>query len=200
LVSFVLLFPLLAYFPINLQRRLPDGIWWILIALAVIGLGELDKRWRLRLQAVGMVGILTSVFLLIGGAFSAISLAQPVFMPVANIQAIQAIDQDWNQHTQPIVLANYQTSNIVPAWTFAKVLIGHGPESVNLQQTQKTVEEILNSPTLEPSQIETIQTIGLNYSILEKSELVDSWLKVGEVIFHQNDVWVLRLLPAEADQ
>ena len=49
LVSFVLLFPLLAYFPINLQRRLPDGIWWILIALAVIGLGELDKRWRLRL-------------------------------------------------------------------------------------------------------------------------------------------------------
>ena len=70
-----------------------------------------------------MVGILTSVFLLIGGVFSTLNLAQPVFMPIAKIQAIEAIDQDWNQQTQPIVIANYQTSNIVPAWIFAKYLL-----------------------------------------------------------------------------
>jgi hypothetical protein len=80
------------------------------------------------------------------------------------------------------------------------VLIGHGPESVNLQQTQKTVEDILNSPALESSQIEAIQSIGINYSILEKGEFTDSWLKIGEVIFHQDDVWVIKLAPAEADQ
>jgi hypothetical protein len=200
LVGFVILFPLLAYFPINLQRRLPDGIWWILIALSIIGIGELGKKWRTRLQALVMAGIFTSVFLLIGGVFSTLTPTQPVYAPIEKIQAIEAIGNNWGGQGRPIVLADYQISNIVPAWINAKVLIGHGPESVNLQQMQEIVEDILTASTLDTSQIATIQSIGINYAILEKSEQLDSWLEIGEIIFHQKDVWVVKLLPVESDQ
>ena len=200
LVGFVLLFPLLAYFPINLQRRLPDGIWWILISLSVIGFGELGKKWRTQLQVLSMMGIFTSILLLIGGVFSTLNPTQPVYAPIEKVQAIEAIGKDWGQDGRPIVLADYQTSNIVPAWTYASVLIGHGPESVNLQQTQEIVEAILTASTLDSSQIKAIQSTGINYSIIEKSEQPNSWLEIGEIIFHQKDIWVVKLSPMEPDQ
>lgn len=141
LLSWVLAFPVLAYFPHNLQRRLPDGIWVAITTLAAIGLAKWAGSGRLRTGAsVALVtaSLLSSFVLILGGLGAARNPARPVFRSKEEVHAFEWLDG----HGQPwdVVLANYATGNALPAWAPVRVLIGHGPESANLQQVEADVE------------------------------------------------------------
>ncbi len=199
-MGFVLLFPLLAYFPINLQRRLPDGIWLVLTGIALIGLGEMEKRWRIGFQVFGALGILTSVFLVFGGIFSAKTASEPVFTTMEKIQAFASIEKDWDQPGKPVVLANYGISNDLPAWLYGSVLIGHGPESVNLKEMQMRVDDILYATDIGSIQLEFLQSSGVDYLILENEMVSKSWETYGGVIFQQKDIWVIKVDKLDTEQ
>lgn len=194
LVGFAFLFPLLAYFPINLQRRLPDGIWVVLAALAIIGLGEMSKRWRNRLLILGALGILTSLFLLLGGTLSSLNLSEPVYVEGGKIRAFEALAEDWQDTTRkPVLLANFVTSNEAPAWVYLNVLIGHGPESVGIKDLLGPVDDLLGATILNEEQLRFIQEKRVDYILLEKANLPVSWSKVGELIYHEAGIWLIRV-------
>jgi hypothetical protein len=143
LAGWVILLPVLAYAPFNLQRRLPEGAWVALLLLAAMGL----KAWlasygRAKLAAAYGLGALllpSSVMLLVGALPLAIRPALPVFEPAAAAQAY-----DWlRQHAAPgdHVLASYETGNALPAWAPVKVVIGHGPESIDLGELRLAVQD-----------------------------------------------------------
>ena len=127
--------PFLAYFPHNLQRRLPEGIWIAIIVLAVLGMAEL---WRRRLWGKMLVSfsiafaLISSTLLLIGGMQAAARPDLPLFRPDGEVRAFQELDSISPQNS--IVLASYNTGNALPAWVPVRVLIGHGPESANLDE------------------------------------------------------------------
>jgi len=141
LPAWVIAGPILAYLPINVQRRLLEGIFVPLCILATMGLrfwwiaarrSRRRVRWR---NAVALVIALTlpTSFLLIFSGMLAVQQASPnnrLFHTEAEIAAL-----DWlNTHAPPdsIVLSDVDTGNYIPARTSLRSYIGHGPETICL--------------------------------------------------------------------
>lgn len=139
-VAWVALLPLLAYAPVNVQRRLPEGLWVALIALAAVGLASAANTTRARRTgAIVLAFSLPSTLLLLaGGVEVARRPAAPAFVPAEAAQAFGWLAG----HAEPgsVVLATYATANALPAWAPVRVPAGHGPESVGLEQVLPQVE------------------------------------------------------------
>jgi hypothetical protein len=115
---------LLAYFPYNLQRRLPEGIWVAIVTLAALGMAELWQR-----RPWGKMFVRFSI------ACALISSA--LLLPDGEVSAFQELERI--SPLNSIVLASYNTGNALPAWVSVRVLVGHGPESANLEENLPVV-------------------------------------------------------------
>jgi len=126
---------LLAYFPHNLQRRLPEGIWVAMVTLAALGMAELWRRrpWGKMFVRVSIAcALISSALLLIGGLQAVARPELPMFRPDGEVRAFQELERISPPNS--IVLASYSTGNALPAWVSVRVLVGHGPESANLEE------------------------------------------------------------------
>ena len=141
LMGWLIILPLLAYFPYPVQRRLPDGVWVALSILAIDGLSDwLAGRPVHRWLRAGLVGICTisSLAIVVGSIQSARHPARPAFIPSGDERAFQWL----RNHVDPgsIVLASYETSNALPAWAPVRVIIGLGPESAGQEELLPQVD------------------------------------------------------------
>ncbi|MCJ7825294.1 MAG: hypothetical protein MUP44_10370 [Anaerolineales bacterium] len=137
--------PLLAYFPHNLQRRLPEGLWVAIITLAALGMAELWRRrpWGKKFVSFSLAcALISSALLLIGGLQAAARPSLPMFRPDGEVRAFQELARISAQNS--IVLASYNTGNALPAWVPARILVGHGPESANLEELLPVVSAFFN--------------------------------------------------------
>ena len=131
----------LAYVPINVQRRMLEGVIIPLTILATMGLWSLvgekpDDRsamilWRLRQIGGGIVlsFLLPSAVLLIGGgAMAASKSEQPLFQSTDELDVLHWL----GQRAQPgsVVMVTPQVGNILPAYAPVRVYTGHGPETI----------------------------------------------------------------------
>lgn len=145
-LGWLLALPALAYAPLNLQRRLPDGLWVAIVVLAATALERLPRpaaRWIG--TAVAVVTVPSCLILLAGCFASADDPRPPVFIPSEEAQAAEALAS----FSAPgvVVLASFETSNVLPAWSPVRVLIGHGPESVGLAGTLEDVQAFFDPTT-----------------------------------------------------
>lgn len=144
LMGWLGLFPFLAYAPYNLQRRLPEGIWVCIVVLALLAV-ELDRKpflWK-RLQPVLYLGVLSSLFVYVGGLQTVSTPRQPVYAPVGAVRAYASLENAAGD-AFPIVLSDYLKSNSLPAWSPVRTVVGHGPESKDLKVLQPLVESFLD--------------------------------------------------------
>jgi hypothetical protein len=85
-IAWALILPVLVYAPYNLQRRLAEGAWVALVALA---LASLEARPRRRLQAVLFL-LLPPTFLLWAAGILGISLpGRPLYRPASETAAFE---------------------------------------------------------------------------------------------------------------
>jgi hypothetical protein len=123
------LFPVLAYFPLPIQRRLPEGIWIALVLVAIIAISYFSKRMiRFSLGALS-IGCLTSLIILVGASQSVLKPSSPRYLSLNEMKAIEFLQAP--EYKNVHLLASFPESNILPAWTPVFVLTGHGPESVH---------------------------------------------------------------------
>lgn len=142
-VGWLALLPFLAYAPYPLQRRLPEGIWVCLVILAVL-VGEMNSPgsfWR-RWQPVIYLGILSTLVFIAGGLIMLSAPGRPQYVRSAEVEAYQFLETQIKTNF-PVVLADYDHSNALPAWAAVRVMIGHGPESVHLAELQPQVDALL---------------------------------------------------------
>lgn len=174
LLGWVALLPLLAYFPYNLQRRLPEGIWVGLVILAVAGLGTFSFRW-LRFGRIFLwTSFLTTILVFAGSIFSVLQVKTPIYRPADEISAFQSITPAGSSY--PIVLAAYDTANALPAWAQARTLIGHGPESIHLKEIQPRVEKFFQQETSNNERVQLIKEFNIRYIIWGPAERkLGSW-------------------------
>jgi len=176
-VVWVLAFPVLAYAPYNLQRRLPEGVWAAMALLTVyafdVGAARRWTRWLLTLAFP------STLFLLAGGLLAASNLAPPVFQPVDVVRAFAFIGQT----AQPgdVVLTSFESGNALPAWAPVRVVIGHGPESVGLAELRPQVTAVFTAATPES----------------DRQALLDAW-DVRFVLWGPNERALGGWNPAEA--
>lgn len=161
LFGWIILFPVLAYAPYNLQRRLPEGIWVVLSILGITGLISISGKWRKAANAWMYLTFTPLLVLLTGGFISANTLSRPLFLPVEEVQSFNYLAE--NAPKSAIVLASFETSNALPAWAPVRVLIGHGPESVNLKQLQPRVEAFYQTATEDTTRIDLIREFNISY-------------------------------------
>lgn len=151
LAGWLLIVPFLLYAPYNLQRRFAEGVQIPLVALAVLGAtaglacfaGRRRARWAVR--ALIVLTLPTSLFLLAGATSAAASPAEPIFHPADQMAAYYWLGR--NADTGAFVVSSHEFGNALPAYTPMKPLVGHGPETVYLEQKQKMLGEFFSAGT-----------------------------------------------------
>jgi hypothetical protein len=161
LIGWLILFPILAYFPYNLQRRLPEGIWVVISVLGVACFSGEVTPFLEKLPIVLYLSFLSPIIILIGGTLGLMNLSVPVYRPAAEIQAFTALSDKITPGQ--VVLAAYDTSNALPAWVPVRTLIGHGPESIHLAKIRPEVESFYQSSTSDQTRMDLIQQFQIDY-------------------------------------
>ena len=165
-VGWVLVFPLLAYAPLDLQRRLTEGVWaaWCVLAFAVLDrqadYQNASKRrdWSF---APLVLAFPSTVILLLGGFMAARRAAPPLFLPAAKTATFLALQA--REFHGDVVLASYETGNSFPAWAPVQVLVGHGPESIFQADLLPRINAFYQSTTPDERRQELIEQFGIKY-------------------------------------
>ncbi len=171
-VVWVLLIPVLAYAPYNLQRRLPEGVWVAIVVLAVKavegpvqdGLTGCWSRLNLfyqRLAPVFVFLVFSSLILFAGGLRAAFTVQEPLFRTAVEVDALNFL----NSHAQPgeIVLSAYESGNVIPSWAPVRVVVGHGPESVKLSKFIPIVSNFYDVKTSRLERLGIIAKLNIKY-------------------------------------
>jgi hypothetical protein len=142
LIPWIIILPVLVYAPLDLQRRLADGVWVALIALAINALVDLKTSRGIRLDqwagaALVILLLPSTIMLWAGGLLTATRPALPSFRPAAEVDLFREIQS--LSAPDSIVLSSYETGNALPAWAPVRVVIGQGPESANLASLKPQV-------------------------------------------------------------
>lgn len=143
LLAWLVVFPFLAYFPHNMQRRLVEGSWVVGCVVAVAGLSTLAVKFR-RPAFVWISMAFLSTAVLFSGAILGISqVGLPLFRPEGEVQAMNFLNSVSKKND--IVMASYATSNILPARAPVRVPIGLGVESVADEPLREWIEDFYSA-------------------------------------------------------
>ncbi len=147
LVAWVVVFPFLAYAPVNLQRRLVEGVWLALVIISLYSVRthrQTGVSWR-SYQFTSLLAFPSTIILLGIGMLAGSTPSAPLFHPTQETAAYEYLAEIAEPGS--VVLASYSTGNALPAWAPVRVLIGHGPESANLSHLKPRVEHLFQPET-----------------------------------------------------
>lgn len=200
LAGWVAVFPFLVYAPYNLQRRLAEGFWVVLVILFLLALAMVNKRW---LKLVGVVLILTllpSAIFLYGAFMTVNHVMPPQYRPADEVAAFNYLKN--LSDGEDVVLSSFQTGNPLPAWAPVFVVIGHGPESVFLSELRPRVTSFYKEGTGDEQRKELLSEFGVDYVFWGPHErLLGNWQPASAdyliPIFQEGDYFVFRVNPAE---
>lgn len=168
LLAWVLAFPVMAYAPYNLQRRLPDGIWVSIVCLAMMGYVILKPGWR-RVAIIAFASSFLTTLLLFSGSINAVlSPSSQLFIASDEVAAFRVLPT--TASSKSVVLASFDTSNALPAWANVETLTGHGPESINFRVINPEVEQFFMDTTSDQDRLDLIHTFNIGFVIWGPNE------------------------------
>ncbi len=161
-LTVLIVFPVLAYAPFNMQRRLPDGIWLVIGILAISAFEHGKTRKSLVAPTVlTAFSMITPILILIGATQSVRVPSVPIFQPRAQVEAFECLDEVAEHGS--IVLAAYETANALPAWADVYVPVGLGPESANFTEVLRDVKSFYSGDLSSDQQIDLLQKYAIDY-------------------------------------
>jgi hypothetical protein len=168
--AWLFMLPFLAYSPNNLQRRLPEGGWVVVVVISIVFLqqAKIGRRIIIPLMAVSLI----PTILLLAGMILNLGPSEPVYQPARRVAAFEYL----RTHSEPgdVVIAAYPTSNALPAWAPVRVVVGHGPESVGFADLMPRVERFYLSQTTDPERIGLLTELEVRYVFWGPSEMMPS--------------------------
>ncbi len=201
-LSWIIAFPFLAYAPHNLQRRLPEGIWVAVALFAAIGFsGWKTERRALKLwipRVVLICSLLSSVLLILGGVRVATAPELPIFRPAEEVEAFNLAAEIIEPGS--VVLTGFDTGNALPAYAPVFVVIGHGPESADLEHLEPQVEAFYQGVLGEGRANSLLNDWNVNYIWFgPREKLLGTWhpsVDLGFVMVLESGEYMLyRYLP-----
>lgn len=184
LPAWVVAAPILVYLPINVQRRLLEGMFVPLCILAVMGLrlwwiGSGVRRYPRRARLIwreAVIGLLvvslTSTIMLALGTTLAARNTDPTNIvfhhPPAEIAAL-----DWlNTHVpaDSVVLCSLEVGNYLPARTSLRAFIGHGPETLYLDKKTQLYKRFIAGQMSADQRRDLFAANHIRYVIVEPGQ------------------------------
>lgn len=172
LAGWLAAFPLLAYFPYPLQRRLPEGFWVALAVLGTAGFVQLSKRWKKITAPLVALAFLPAVFLVLGALLSAWTPQEPVFIPAHEVRAYQFLRAESGK--DEVVLASFAVSNRVPAWAPVRTITGHGPESTGAKEIEPRIDRFFQAGVSNEERLSLIHDYGIRFVMVKTKTISDS--------------------------
>lgn len=173
LISWCLIVPILIFIPFNLQRRLTLGFQVPLSILAAWG-----ARWLLferkhlipqsvspgwRIGVFIFVALLSlSNFFILAGTFIQVH-QQPLTIFHLGTEVAAAEWLGTQTAGDDVVLAAYETGNILPAYSQVRVFVGHGPETVRSGEKRELVQRFFAATTSEAWRKQLLLDYGIEY-------------------------------------
>jgi hypothetical protein len=156
--------PILAYAPLLLQRRLPEGIWVAMIVLVMIAIEhwQVEKKNRI-LVVCGLlcVSTMSTIILWSGGLQAALVPGIPHYIPADQAKAFEFLAT--NARRNDVVLAAYDTGNALPAWTPQFVMLGHGSETAHFAEIKRDVADFFDAQTTEKVRLRLLSDFYVDY-------------------------------------
>ncbi|MFA6553535.1 MAG: hypothetical protein WCT27_03840 [Patescibacteria group bacterium] len=151
LISWLITSSALLYVPIYFQRRLSEGLHIPIAILATAGIIALYERWREPSPSSWQIKASVLVISLV------------IFLPLSNFQIMgQDIFNYQTEKTYPyyvdrteieamywlkdnttlddVVFSTYEIGNFIPAYSGRIVWLGHGPQTINLEEKFRTAQ------------------------------------------------------------
>lgn len=166
LVGWFIIAVLLAYAPVSIQRRLVEGIWVVLVVLMLIGYQWLEQKFpaykfHWSLVVVTIMVLPSTLILLVGGVMTSLTPSEPIFRPNTEIVSFEFLSAFVRM--DDVVMASYETGNVIPAYAPVRVLIGHGPESANLPEYSRVVESFYDKNTHDAERQAILERYDIRY-------------------------------------
>ena len=190
----IFLIPVLIYFPINIQRRLTEGVWLcfcIYIAIYIMA----NKKVSLRI-------LLFTVFILSTLLFTAGSLqaVQHVDSPIYSSKSIIQVGNYLQNEVEvgDVVLAPFDESNLLPAHVPIRVITGHGPESKNLIEITEKLDHFFQGELSQKQTQEFLELFKVKFVVvpmnLDRSRIIHQFPE-GKITqsYENNDYMVLKV-------
>jgi len=188
--TWLILIPVLVYFPHNLQRRLAEGVW--IVFCIYIGVVLIHSKIWVKILIFFFCSMTTLLFFV--GSFQSIQNISP---PIYSSQSIIDIGEFLFTYSQKgdVVLAPFDESNLLPVFAPIKVITGHGPESKNLNNLTPIIDDFYQG-LLSKSEIEDF-LIPLNVKYLVVPKQLDVYQITNQfdpekiIIIFENQSYVL---------
>jgi hypothetical protein len=174
-ITWAIAIPALAWAPLNIQRRLPEGGWIALAVLAAAGLATLEGRSK-RIGRVAIASLLipSTLLILAGGFELALNPREPAFRPQAETEAFSTLGRLLG--SSRVVLATFETSNPLPAWAPVRVVAGHGPETAGLTELLPRIDSFYQSLATDDDRMALVVDEQVDYVIYGPRErALGSW-------------------------
>ncbi len=186
LVGWLIVVPPLLYLPFGLQRRLIES-WQIPVSiLAAVTLARIVlpavrrsrivrrlmrfprytsagmQRWALS----GMLLLATPTFglLLLDQSLRIVARESPIFRDGGEVAALNWLNGQ--AAYDDVVLCAFETGNYLPARVASRTFIGHGPETVNLQQKRPLVDQFYSDAASDGWREAFLREWGITYVIV----------------------------------
>jgi len=156
LAAWVMIAPILVYLPVNVQRRLAEGIFIPIVILSVVGIRLMRKRW---LVMATMVLFPSTLLFYLGSWLTVLTPACDVdlclYRPQAEIEMLDWMDD--NIPNGSVVLSDTITGNYLPIHTNLRPFAGHSPETIALEDKEAIIKSFY-AGTLSPAAWEATQS------------------------------------------
>jgi hypothetical protein len=169
--------PILVSAPVSTQRRLAEGVW---AAITIAVISYFEKRNRLTIMERGYLYLTfpSAILIFLGSIAAAGNVATPLFRPEPEIRMYKYLAE--SVPPGAVVLASYELGNNLPAWAPHRVVLGHGPETMNRDLVEEEIERVFSMNSSDTYREKIINKYGVNYILwgpLEKE--LGNWNPAG---------------------
>jgi hypothetical protein len=170
LLVWLVIVPIMIYLPVNLQRRLSDGIWVVISIFIALAVSAIKLKY---LKYLVVFLFLLSTIVVFAGSLSAVfNLNYPVYHDADLNMVFESIEIAGKRND--VVVANYDISNILPAYIPMRVVIGHGPESKNLFELEERIDQLFSNQLSDSEYLSFINDFQIKFIIYSKDEQYDN--------------------------
>jgi hypothetical protein len=168
--AWLAIFPALVYAPVSIQRRLAEGVWTALVALALVWIEPMPAgRLRRGFFVLASALLLPAAALFYGlTAAGAVSPAAPAFVPAEEVRALEWVDA--KVEAGAVVLAPYAAGNALPAYADVYSYIGHGPETADLAEKLVLARTVFDGSLPAAERLAALRQTGADYVFLGPEE------------------------------